>query len=115
MAEPGCILVSVVYSPRARCVREWCLSVAEGSSLLQAVQACGLSNEFPALDLQTARFGLWGRKAALSQTLRDQDRVEIYRALNVDPKIARRERFVKQGARSAGLFSKKRPGSKAGY
>jgi putative ubiquitin-RnfH superfamily antitoxin RatB of RatAB toxin-antitoxin module len=41
--------------------------------------------------------------------------VEIYRPLRVDPKVARRERFVKQGARTAGLFVKKRPGAKAGY
>jgi putative ubiquitin-RnfH superfamily antitoxin RatB of RatAB toxin-antitoxin module len=58
---------------------------------------------------------VWGRKAPLSQLLRDHDRVEVYRPLRVDPKVARRERFVKQGARSAGLFVKKRAGAKAGY
>jgi putative ubiquitin-RnfH superfamily antitoxin RatB of RatAB toxin-antitoxin module len=47
--------------------------------------------------------------------LRDQDRIEVYRPLLVDPKVARRERFVKQGARGAGLFAKKRQGAKAGY
>ena len=35
--------------------------------------------------------------------------------LRVDPKVARRERFNDQGAKSAGLFTKKRPGAKAGY
>ena len=44
-----------------------------------------------------------------------QDRVEVYRALKVDPKVARRERFAKQGARTTGLFASKRPGAKAGY
>jgi sulfur carrier protein len=47
--------------------------------------------------------------------LRDQDRVEFYRGLRVDPKVARRERFSKQGARASGLFAKRRPGSKPGY
>jgi putative ubiquitin-RnfH superfamily antitoxin RatB of RatAB toxin-antitoxin module len=47
--------------------------------------------------------------------LRDQDRVEVYRPLRVDPKVARRERFVKQGARAAGLFVKRRVGAKPGY
>jgi putative ubiquitin-RnfH superfamily antitoxin RatB of RatAB toxin-antitoxin module len=51
----------------------------------------------------------------LQQTLHDNDRVEIYRALGIDPKAARRERFTRQGARTAGLFSKKRTGAKAGY
>jgi putative ubiquitin-RnfH superfamily antitoxin RatB of RatAB toxin-antitoxin module len=59
--------------------------------------------------------GIWGRKVALTHPLRDQDRLEIYRPLRVDPKVARRERFVRQGARTAGLFTKKRPGAKAGY
>ena len=47
--------------------------------------------------------------------LRAGDRVEIYRDLLVDPKVARRERFRKQGARAAGLFAGKRPGAKQGY
>jgi hypothetical protein len=33
----------------------------------------------------------------------------------VDPKVARRERFKKQGARGTGLFAKRRKGGKAGY
>ena len=58
---------------------------------------------------------MWGRTVPLSHVLRQDDRVELYRPLKVDPKVARRERFVKQGAKSAGLFAKKRPGAKAGY
>jgi putative ubiquitin-RnfH superfamily antitoxin RatB of RatAB toxin-antitoxin module len=58
---------------------------------------------------------LWGRKVSLSHVLRDQDRIELCRPLKVDPKVARRERFVSQGAKSAGLFSKRRVGAKAGY
>ncbi|MDH5708755.1 MAG: RnfH family protein, partial [Hylemonella sp.] len=49
------------------------------------------------------------------QVLRDLDRVELYRPLKVDPKVARRERFARQGARGAGLFASKRAGAKAGY
>jgi putative ubiquitin-RnfH superfamily antitoxin RatB of RatAB toxin-antitoxin module len=44
----------------------------------------------------------------LEQRVRDGDRIEIYRPLKVDPKVARRERFRKQGSRSAGLFARKR-------
>jgi len=43
------------------------------------------------------------------------DRLEVYRPLTVDPKVARRARFVRQGAKTAGLFANKRPGAKAGY
>jgi sulfur carrier protein len=47
--------------------------------------------------------------------VREGDRVEVYRGLKVDPKVARRERFRSQGARAAGLFAKRRPGAKPGY
>ncbi|MEO5606317.1 MAG: RnfH family protein, partial [Polaromonas sp.] len=49
-----------------------------------------------------------------TQLLQDADRIEIYRELRVDPKVARRERFNQQGAKRAGLFAKS-PGAKAGY
>jgi len=86
-----------------------------GSTVHQALQESGLAAEFPALDVRTAAFGIWGRKARLAQPLRDGDRVEVYRPLTVDPKVARRERFRKQGARAAGLFARKRDGAKPGY
>lgn len=107
--------VSVVYAPSARMVRELALVLPQGSTVLQALQHSGLLAEFPALDLKTAVIGIWGRKTTLNHALRDLDRVEIYRALTVDPKVARRERFAKQGARTAGLFAQKRTGAKAGY
>ena len=59
--------------------------------------------------------GIWGRVVEKTTVLQHQDRVEVYRALKVDPKVARRERFAKQGARTTGLFASKRPGAKAGY
>jgi putative ubiquitin-RnfH superfamily antitoxin RatB of RatAB toxin-antitoxin module len=47
--------------------------------------------------------------------LKEGDRVEWLRGLRVDPKVARRERFQKQGSRAAGLFASRRPGAKQGY
>lgn len=100
------IQVTLVYSPAAREVHEVTLRLAASSTVLQAVHASGLLQLFPAIE-QTAVVGIWGRKVAWTQTLRDQDRVELYRPLTVDPKVARRVRFAKQGARTAGLFRKK--------
>ena len=109
------IQITVVYSPSPRDVREVDLSLASSSTVLQALQASGLLQLFPLINPQATMVGVWGRKASLSQMLRENDRVEIYRPLTVDPKVARRERFAKQGARTAGLFIKKRAGAKAGY
>jgi uncharacterized protein len=115
MAEPARISVSVLFSPGPREVREWTLVLDARSTVLEALHASGLGAEFPALDLRTAAVGVWGRKARVSQPLREGDRIEVYRPLAVDPKVARRERFRKQGARAAGLFAKKRDGAKPGY
>ena len=115
MANEKRIEVTVVYSPVARDVRELTLSLVPNSTVLDALQASGLLTLFPAIDQPATMLGVWGRKASLDQTLRENDRVEIYRPLTVDPKVARRERFAKQGARTAGLFVKKRVGAKAGY
>ena len=79
----------------------------------QALLASGLLVQFP--ELAGAALGVWGKKAKPEQLLRDHDRVEISRPLKVDPKVARRTRFAKQGAGAAGLFARKRPGAKAGY
>lgn len=109
-AGPPTIQVAVVTSPARGEVREWALELASGASVAEALRACGL-------DPEDERFSssVWGRATLLGQTLRDQDRVEWCRALLVDPKVARRQRFARQGARGAGLFADRRPGAKAGY
>ncbi len=109
------IRVVVVYSPAAREVHEVALTLEDGMTVAYAIRLSGLLTQFPELDISRSVVGVWGRKARPDQSLRDRDRIEIYRALQVDPKVARRERFVKQGARTTGLFAKKRLGAKAGY
>lgn len=115
MASDAHLQITVVYSPFARDVREVALQLSAGSTVLQALQASGLLQIFPEFETPTLALGVWGKIASLTQALQDKDRVEIYRPLTVDPKVARRERFASQGARSAGLFVKKRVGAKAGY
>lgn len=115
MAQPDEIRVLVLYSPGPREVHEWPVVLAPGSTVLEALQACGLRAAFADLDPRSAVVGVWGRRAGLEQVLRNCDRVEIYRPLKVDPKLARRERFRKQGVRAAGLFARKESGRKRGY
>jgi len=107
--------VTVVYSPAPRQVHEWPVLVAPGATVRDAVQASGFAAAFPQLDPLVADAGVWGRRAPWEQALREGDRVELYRPLQVDPKVARRERFRRQGARAAGLFAQRRPGAKQGY
>jgi len=109
------IRVTVVYAPGPRQTVEVSLELKSGQTVWDAVLASGLPERFPDLLTTSPLLGIWGRKVTAGHGLRDLDRVEIYRPLRVDPKVARRERFVKQGARTAGLFSKRRAGAKPGY
>lgn len=105
--------ITLVYAAAPRDVHELSLAMPEGCTLEQALDQAGWLERFP--ETRTLPTGIWNRKAGRETRLREGDRVEVYRALRVDPKVARRERFVGQGARGAGLFAKRRPGSKAGY
>jgi len=107
--------ITVVYAPAPRQVFEHLIELPAGACVADAFAASGLREAFPGVDLSSGLFGVWGRKADAEQALQDGDRVEIYRPLLVDPKVARRERFARQGARTTGLFAKKRAGAKAGY
>jgi putative ubiquitin-RnfH superfamily antitoxin RatB of RatAB toxin-antitoxin module len=107
--------ITVVYSPAPRQVRQWSLALAAGATVVQALAACRCREAYPELQTGVLKVGIWGRKTSLDHPLQDQDRLEIYRPLKVDPKTARRERFSRQGAKSAGLFARSRPGAKAGY
>jgi putative ubiquitin-RnfH superfamily antitoxin RatB of RatAB toxin-antitoxin module len=107
--------IILMYAPAPREVVETALEVPEGCTLGQALDLAGWLRRFPAIQADSLALGVWGRKAGWDRALREGDRVEVVRGLRVDPKVARRERFVGQGARSTGLFARRRPGSKAGY
>lgn len=107
--------IVLVYAPGPRQAREWTLDLPPGSTVQHALAQSGVLHDCPELAGAELQLGIWGRSCNADQTLKDEDRVEIYRDLRVDPKVARRERFTGQGVRSAGLFARKRVGGKAGY
>jgi putative ubiquitin-RnfH superfamily antitoxin RatB of RatAB toxin-antitoxin module len=111
MAEQGgaAVHLTVCATLATGVVQEVAVVLPAGSHVADAVAACGL----PVPD--DAVCGVWGRVVERDGPVREGDRVEIYRALTVDPKVARRERFAHQGARGTGLFARQRPGGKAGY
>jgi putative ubiquitin-RnfH superfamily antitoxin RatB of RatAB toxin-antitoxin module len=110
------IEVTLCCSPAPREVFEQILRLPPESTVTDAVKASGLAQRFPDLDWrQAVTPGVWGREVGWDQPLKDGDRVELCRPLTVDPKVARRERFQRQGARGTGLFANRRKGGKAGY
>ncbi|HEV2540390.1 MAG TPA: RnfH family protein [Frateuria sp.] len=86
MAE---IVVEVVLALPGRVLLRRVLLGAD-ATVAQAVAAAGLEGEGIQVDHQ--HLGIFGRRVAPDQRLRDGDRVEIYRPLTLDPKDARRRR-----------------------
>ena len=102
MAESEKISVDVCYAMAGRqeVVK---LSLTAGSTLGDALQASGLLDKYPEIDLKKNKFGIWNKLAKVDAVLRERDRVEIYRLLIADPKEVRRQRaaegkVMKKGA-----------------
>jgi putative ubiquitin-RnfH superfamily antitoxin RatB of RatAB toxin-antitoxin module len=89
MAEQ--VTVEVVFAePSRRWLRE--VTLPEGSTVAQAIEASGIVRDIPGLVVDPARLGVFSRKVTLDHVLGEGDRVEIYRPLTMDPKEARRRR-----------------------
>ena len=96
--KPGAVALSVtvVYSPRAGIVDAVALLLQEGATVADALRESGHAKRHAGIDATRPSIGVWGVPADLGERLRDHDRVEIYRPLQVDPKEARRLRQRKQ-------------------
>jgi uncharacterized protein len=86
------VKVAVAYSPVPREVDLTELDLPAGSTVADALAASGLLDRHAALAAAPVRTGVWGRVCDQHTSLREGDRVEVYRALRVDPKEARRRR-----------------------
>jgi uncharacterized protein len=81
--------VWVVYAlPDRQSVQE--LQLPEPATVAEAVARSGLLQEFPELGDRPLACAIFGRAVADSHLLRADDRVEILRPLQVDPKESRR-------------------------
>ncbi len=109
------VQVTVVVCTAPREIREWVLEMPAGASVGDALRESEVAQVRKQGGLDATRIGIWGRPTTVDATLAHLDRVEVYRSLKVDPKVARRERFARQGARTTGLFARRRPGGKSGY
>lgn len=80
------------------------LDLPEGATVMQAVEASGLTQKYP--DIEPGgrnKLGIFAKLVKADALLRDRDRVEIYRPLIADPKEVRRQKaaegkVMKRGA-----------------
>jgi hypothetical protein len=103
MANAEKIHVEVAYAlPHKQLILA--LEVAADATLEQVIQASGILQQFPDIDLRRNRVGVFGKLGKLTDTLHPGDRVEIYRPLIADPKVVRKQRAAqgKQMKKDAG-------------
>ncbi len=87
------VLVEVAYALPDRQVM-LSLHVAKGTTVEQAIRQSGITIRFPEIDLGRQSVGIFGKVVGLTHVLQAGDRVEIYRGLINDPKLARRKRAL---------------------
>ena len=85
------INVEVAYAmPEKQIIRA--VNVDAGTTIGAAIVQSGIMMDFPDLELEDAKVGIFGKAAVMTTLLSDGDRVEIYRPLIADPKEVRRKR-----------------------
>ena len=98
------INVEVAYAiPEKQIIRA--VNVDAGTTIGAAIVQSGIMMDFPDLELEDAKVGIFGKAALMTTVLSNGDRVEIYRPLIADPKEVRRKRaaagkVMKKGASS---------------
>lgn len=97
--ESDMIHVEVVYAlPQEQ--RVFTLVVNKEMTVEDIIKQSGVLEQYPEVDLKVNKVGVFSRNVKLNATVRDKDRIEIYRPLLADPKEIRRKRA--EQAKAAG-------------
>lgn len=81
--------VGVAYADKFKKV--WLkLEVPDGSTVLEAIEHSGILEQFPEIDLDTQKVGVFGKVTKLTNVVEEGSRVEIYRAITCDPELVER-------------------------
>lgn len=93
-AGDGTIRIEVAYArPDRQVILP--LVVPEGTTVDAALRQSEIDAQFPEIDLDNAKVGIFGKLTRRDTVLRPKDRIEIYRPLIADPKEVRRQRAGK--------------------
>ena len=86
--------ITVSYATPEKQV-EIALSVDADCTVQTAIEISALLKQFPEINLSQNLVGIFSQRVTLETVVQEGDRVEIYRALLIDPKEARKRRVVK--------------------
>lgn len=88
---PDQIMVEVSYAlPEKQIIIP--IRAPKDITVKEAIERSGILKEFDGINIEENHVGIFGKATTLDHTLRDKDRVEIYRPLIADPKEIRRKR-----------------------
>ena len=92
------MVVEVVYAlPHEQLITQ--VALDSPVSVRDAIELSGLLEKYAEIDLSRVAIGIFGKIVTLETLVRDGDRVEIYRALESDPKDRRSRRARAMGTR----------------
>lgn len=95
MENSSAILIQVSYvTPQNQVLIT--LMVPDGTTIQQAIEMSGIKREIESKDWDQLKVGIYSKIKKLDTILKEHDRIEIYRALLVDPMVARRARALKK-------------------
>ena len=66
------------------------VNLKDGATVADALEASRIARQFPDEDLDALQTGLWGQPVDRDRPVKDGDRVELFRPLEMDPREARR-------------------------
>jgi len=85
------ITVEVAYAlPESQVIIP--VKVNTDMTIEEIIKHSGILDNYPDIDLAQNKVGVFGKLTKLTSTLREGDRIEIYRPLIADPKEVRRQR-----------------------
>ena len=81
--------VGVAYADKFKQV--WLkLEVPDGCSVSEAIEHSGMLDQFPEINLERQKVGIFGKVTRLDATVQEGDRIEIYRPITADPELVER-------------------------
>ena len=94
------IRVEIVYAQPQRSISK-SLLLSPGATIADALAEAAPDQDFLGVDLANSPVGIFGKVARRDVKLQDGDRIEIYRPLQEEPKLARRKRASRKASKPA--------------
>lgn len=81
--------VRIAYASPTR--QAWLsVEVPDGATVKDAIERSGIVQQFPEIDLEQQKVGIFSKLSKLDTALADGDRIEIYRPITCDLKTVKR-------------------------